>query len=478
MKRIGVILLCAVLAAGTAWVFAGCSAKEERSAYTIHAELEGNVLTGTTDFRFVNGEETSFTELKFNLYGNAYRDGAAYKPISAAFASAYYGGESYGGMEILSVSPCASWEICGEDENILRVVLAEEVFSGESAQVRIEYTLTLANVNHRTGVTERAVNLGNFYPVLCAYEAGKGFYECEYYADGDPFYSECADYSVTFTVPAGYTAAASGQTISAESGGGKRTYTYALENARDFAVVCGESYEIMQTQADGVHILYYYYDDGEAEKTLALLADCVRYFSEKFGDFPYETYSAVQTGFCFGGMEYPGLSMLSDALTLSDYRYTAVHETAHQWWYAAVGNNELEHAWMDEGLAEYSSYLFFAERQEYGISASARLDAAHTAYNALCSVQSQVFGRADTTMDRKLGAYGGYEYVVIAYDKGMLLFDTLRAALGDRQFFAGLQRYYREYSGGIARPEDLAAAFKNAGASGVIASFTDGTAVL
>ncbi len=39
MKRIGVILLCAVLAAGTAWVFAGCSAKEERSAYTIHAEL-------------------------------------------------------------------------------------------------------------------------------------------------------------------------------------------------------------------------------------------------------------------------------------------------------------------------------------------------------------------------------------------------------------------------------------------------------
>ena len=46
--------------------------------------------------------------------------------------------------------------------------------------VEIGWRLTLANVNHRTGVAERAVNLGNFYPVLCVYEDG-AFYECEYY---------------------------------------------------------------------------------------------------------------------------------------------------------------------------------------------------------------------------------------------------------------------------------------------------------
>ena len=62
-------------------------------------------------------------------------------------------------------------------------------------RIYVAYTLTLAEVNHRTGVTEHTVNLGNFYPVLCVWEAGSGFRECVYAANGDPFYSACADYA-------------------------------------------------------------------------------------------------------------------------------------------------------------------------------------------------------------------------------------------------------------------------------------------
>ena len=60
----------------------------------------------------------------------------------------------------------------------------------------------------------------------------------------------------------------------------------------------------------------------------------------------------------------------------------------------------------------------------------------------------------------------------------MLLFDALRDAVGDRAFFASLKRYYAQNSGKIATPASLSAAFKNAGASGVIASFMDGTAIV
>ena len=429
-------------------------------------------------FTFCNDEETSLSFLCFNLYGNAYREGAQNTPLTASQASAYYNGKSYGDMEIVSVSPCKDWEVCGEDENILRVDLEKELFPAESVAVNIEYVLTLAQVEHRTGVAKRSVNLGNFYPVLCAYEEGKGFYECVYSSNGDPFYSETADYEVTLTADEKYVAASSGQTVSATRKGGKMVCEYALENARDFALVLGEEYEVFQTQASGVHILYYAYDDDNVEQTLELLSDCISYFSDTFGDFPYKTYAAVQTGFCFGGMEYPALVYLSDSLSREEYLYTAVHETAHQWWYAAVGNNECEYAFLDEGLAEYSSYLFFSEYGEYGIDAAARLKTAHSACNALVSVQEQVFGEADTTMDRPLSEYGAYEYVVIAYDKGMLLFDALRDAVGDRAFFASLKRYYAQNSGKIATPASLSAAFKNAGASGVIASFMDGTAIV
>lgn len=477
MKRLSLCFVLLFLVAPLS-LFAGCSSQKENNVYRISAQFSENTLSASMQFTFYNDEETSLSFLCFNLYGNAYREGAQNTPLTASQASAYYNGKSYGDMEIVSVSPCKDWEVCGEDENILRIDLEKELFPAESVTVNIEYVLTLAQVEHRTGVAKRSVNLGNFYPVLCAYEEGKGFYECVYSSNGDPFYSETADYEVTLTADEKYVAASSGQTVSATRKGGKMVCEYALENARDFALVLGEEYEVFQTQAAGVHTLYYAYDDDNAEQTLELLSDCISYFSDTFGDFPYKTYAAVQTGFCFGGMEYPALVYLSDSLSREEYLYTAVHETAHQWWYAAVGNNECEYAFLDEGLAEYSSYLFFSEYGEYGIDAAARLKTAHSACNALVSVQEQVFGEADTTMDRPLSEYGAYEYVVIAYDKGMLLFDALRDAVGDHAFFASLKRYYAQNSGKIATPASLSAAFKNAGASGVIASFMDGTAIV
>ena len=457
---------------------AGCSPQKQWNVYQISAQFSENTLEAAMQFTFYNNQETALSSLSFNLYGNAYREGAEYPPLTASNASAYYNGKSYGQMEILSVSPCKGWEVGGEDENILRVELSEEVFPEESACITVEYRLTLAEVEHRTGVAKRSVNLGNFYPVLCAYGEGKGFYECVYSSNGDPFYSECADYDVTLKTDEKYVAASSGQTVSAAREGLFVTYRYKLENARDFALVLGEEYEVYQTQADGVQILYCAYDGENAEETLQILSECITYFSDTFGDFPYKTYTAVQTGFCFGGMEYPGLVYLSDALSREDLLYTAVHETAHQWWYAAVGNNECEYAFLDEGLAEYSCYLFFSEYDGYGISAADRLKMAHSACNALVSVQEKVFGEADTSMNRPLSEYGAYEYVVIAYDKGMLLFDALRDAVGERSFFSSLKRYYKQNEGKIATPATLAAAFKNAGASGVIASFMDGSAIV
>ena len=32
-----------------------------------------------------------------------------------------------------------------------------------------------------------------------------------------------------------------------------------------------------------------------------------------------------------------------------------VHECGHQFWYGVVGNNEFEHAWLDEGLNTFST---------------------------------------------------------------------------------------------------------------------------
>jgi len=54
----------------------------------------------------------------------------------------------------------------------------------------------LPNINHRFGYGDNTVNFGNFYPVACVYENGKGFIQDLYHSNGDPFYSECSNYEV------------------------------------------------------------------------------------------------------------------------------------------------------------------------------------------------------------------------------------------------------------------------------------------
>ncbi len=39
-----------------------------------------------------------------------------------------------------------------------------------------------------------------------------------------------------------------------------------------------------------------------------------------------------------------------------------MHEAGHQFWYGLVGNNEFEHAWMDEGLNTFSTARVLAQQ--------------------------------------------------------------------------------------------------------------------
>ncbi len=188
MKKIICFTLIACTAV-TALTFTACKKKEIKSSeYEIFAtyDSESRTLHGTMNFTYYNDTDNEISDLKFNLYGNAFREDAKYKPVSQSYTqSAYYSGASYGSMKVESVENCSGWNVGGEDENLLTVTLLSPVYPEENAKITVSYALELALVNHRTGVTENTVNLGNFYPVLCAYSS-EGFIECPYYYCGDP----------------------------------------------------------------------------------------------------------------------------------------------------------------------------------------------------------------------------------------------------------------------------------------------------
>lgn len=392
--------------------------------------------------------------------------------------SAYYAGESYGGMEVTGVENCSGWDISGEDENILVVNLAEPLYPDGRVTVNISYTLQLAKVNHRTGVTQNCVNLGNFYPVACAYFED-GFLECPYYACGDPFVSECADYDVTLECAEKFTAAASGQKISETLEGGRRKAQYSLKNARDFAFVLSDKFRVEQKECGDVTVSYYYTSDGDPQRSLTAAVKSLEYFSSEFGGYAYPTLSVVQTGFCYGGMEYPALTMIAEGAG-EDGVYTIVHENAHQWWYAMVGSNQLTNAWQDEGLAEYSTLMFFETNPDYGYTRTGLVGSATRSYRAYFSVYNQLNGGVDTAMNRNLSAYSGeFEYNNITYNKALIMFDTVRTALGDEKFKAGLKSYFNDNCGKIAPYEGLIAAFCAQGdVEGMFNSFIEGKIII
>lgn len=484
MRKNLLIFAAFLLAIATFLPFYGCQKTENRTAYDINCEFDGKSVSGTERVDFYNATDNAFTELKFNLFANAFRKGAKYSPVSAQYYhQSYKWGESYGGLEISAVrinGENVDFKVCGEDRNVLSVPLKAEVFPNERAAVEIDFKTNLAKVVARTGINADTVNLANFYPVLCGIEDG-AFYECVYYANGDPFFSEPADYTVRFTRDKKYAAASSGALVSETETGEKITSLYEISAARSFTFVLSEKFEILKETVDGVEISYYYYDDKEADKTLLAAVQAIEFFGEKWGKYPYKTYSVVQTPFVQGGMEFTALAYVSDDLESAAKKEVVVHETAHEWWQTVVGNNEIKHPFIDEGLAEYSVVLFYETHPDYGFTRENLIQSAEKTFKIYCSVYDRITGSVDTTMTRSLSEYTSeYEYVNIAYVKACVMFDWLRNTVGDEKFFAGLKRFYDENAFKTATPESLVGAFERAGANsnGFFESFFNGTAII
>lgn len=485
IRKILTLITALCLVSFISMVAFGCGTSAQNiTFYGIKCQLNGDEIIGECTVDFYNDTENAFDKLKFNLFANAFRKDAKNKPILEQYKTrAYPNGESYGEMEIKEVflgERKLEFIIEGEDKNILTVNLLEPCFPEERVKVKVCYKIKLANVIARTGVNDSTINLANFYPILCGIEKD-AFYECVYYSIGDPYYSDCANYKVEFKCDKKYVVASSGKEVSTSEVDGVKTCVYQLNNARSFAIVLSEKFQVKSCEYDGVNILYYYYDDNSPDASLEVAKESIDYFSKTFGKYPYKTYSVVQTKFVQGGMEFPALVMISDDLSEKENIEVIVHETAHEWWSIGVGNNEIRYGFLDEGLAEYSVVLFYENHAKYGLTRENMVQSAERTFKAFCSVLDHLHKKVDTSMLRALNEYQTeYEYVNIAYIKPVIMYDTLRKTVGEKKFFSALKNYYEKYQFKNATPDDLVGVFEKTGCAtnGYFRSFFDGKALI
>ncbi len=465
------LLICLV----SIFSFSGCSKNEidkvskNLSTYSISAELETENMqvNGNETVNYVNETGTQLDHICFHLYPRAFRENASLKPYTIlTVATCFPNGISYGDINILSTKVDGKekpFELVGEDEDILKIDFGFKLSAGKKVKIEISFSLKLPNSTHRLGYYQSNINLGNFYPIVCKFVDGK-FDMTPYYSTGDPFFSDISNYEVNFTYSKDYTLCSTGS-FETKANGEKLTANISARAVRDFAMCLSSDSGLVSTTSGDTKIFYMgYHDDADLNKQLSLSKKALEYFNKAFGEYPYSTLSVVKTPFIYGGMEYPNIVYISDAIDDEDeYMKVVVHEIAHQWWYCTVGNDEAREAWLDESLAEYSSALFFENNPEFGISYDDLVGTALSSYLLYVDVISTLNGDVNTKMNLHVNEYqNDYEYSYMVYVKGVIMFDALKSAVGENKLLAGLKRYYKDNKFKIATKSNFFDAFKSA----------------
>lgn len=452
------------------------------NTYDIKIEYNNEDKTASLNEKltYKNASGVDLEALYLHLYPNAFSEDVKNKPVGILNESrAYPNGKSYGGIEIENLKVNGKEleiEYFGDDKDFLKV--NSELKKGNKVEIEIDAKITLPNIKHRFGYTDQTINFGNFYPIMAMIEDGE-FVLDGYHSNGDPFYSDVANYNVQITADENLILANSGEVLNKNNSNSKVTYNVQAKVVRDFAFVLSDKFEVVSGIIDGVEVKYYYYDDENYGNNLKTSMKSIETFNKLFGEYPYKTLSVVKADFVHGGMEFPNLVYISsDVEESKDYTNVIVHEIAHQWWYGVVGNNEFKNSWLDEGLTEYSTLLFYENNESYGVSAKDLIKASTNNYSLFVELYTKVLGDVNTTMNRRLDEFDTEpEYTYITYVKGMLFFDNIRELIGNNAFFNGLKVYYSNNAFEISNPDKLLEAFEKASGKdlkGIFDSWIDG----
>ncbi len=224
---------------------------------------------------------------------------------------------------------------------------------------------------------------------------------------------------------------------------------------RDFNVVASRDYLSASTQVGDMTVNSYFLpgDEEGGRKALDWAAKALTIYQKEFGAYPYRELDVVETGTTAGGIEYPGLvavasRLYSDPARQAFFESATAHEVAHQWWYNVVGNDQVNHPWLDEALAQYATYRYFQDTT--GTRAARGSSTPWTAGGRSWTGKQKPIGLP-------VGDYTAKEYGAIVYGRGPLFFVALRDRLGADKMAELLRRYYAEQAWDIATPEEFRA---------------------
>jgi hypothetical protein len=359
--------------------------------YLIDARLDAGrrTITGRQwlTWRNISGATTS--ELRYHLYYNAFRNSASTwlrertlagrisQPLSS-LRPRDWGWTDVSTVRLIGLDGAPPIDLDDrrfvspddgnpDDRTVMVVKLPKPVAPGETLNVYLEWTSQVPRTFSRTGAIGDYFFLGQWFPKLGVLEdAG---WNCHQFHASTEFFSDYGVYDVKLTVPTGWVVGATGVEREVRNNpDGTATHRFVQEDVHDFAWTTSPRYLVKTARFEQaglpsveMRLLLQPEHAGQADRHFDATRAALRYYGQWFGPYPYPHITVIdpawQSG--AGGMEYPTLftagSYWLAPRDVADPEGVTVHECGHQFWYALVGNNEFEDAWIDEGFNTFST---------------------------------------------------------------------------------------------------------------------------
>jgi len=338
------------------------------------------------------------------------------------------------------------------DGTILRVPLPRPLPPDESITLNLDFVVRVPELidpqsfaEANLSYTSDALMAGYWYPLVAPYRSAVGWLETPWYPIGDPFVSESANYTAIITATPGVTMIAGGNLTR-----DRNVWRYDLPQARTFGFIASPLYRTLSFTSNSklyeVSILPRH--SSLAPVALQTLIKAERLFTALYGSYPYQSLRVAE----FSGpwsMEFAGFFVLG-AAEFDDYDGTQrnrlirimAHETSHQWWYGAVGNDQVREPWLDEGLARFNEVRYY--------EAFAPRDVVWWWDTVIGAARPSEPLNSPSTAFTNHG-----DYLDSIYDQGARYLDALRTRLGAERFSAFLRDLYQRGMFHLITTEDF-----------------------
>ncbi|MBL0388438.1 YceI family protein [Tumebacillus sp. ITR2] len=414
-------------------------------------------VNGTVEIHTKNDTQTVQNSLYFHLYPNQFEHTEELQtPVWQKLLGTQYNLPGWIDISRVEVN---GQEVPVQVQKTLLQVPLPSWQPGADATVKLDFHLIIPRNQGRIAYNEHEIWLGNWLPIRAVFE--KSAWRLDpYYAIGDPFYSEAANYEVNATVPNTYRIASTGSDLEISDDGKQRRYKISAPQVREFAMVAlDDTYVSSQENVGGVQVKTWYRKADNAYSVQQLhdtATKSIAYFNQHYGQYPFPEYDVVPVGFT-SGMEYPGLVFINgDYFNTPDPKgmFTVLHETGHQWWYSAVGSDQIRESWLDEGLNDYTNMRYLLENDH--MTGKGMIEAREKNLQTI-----QTYEKNGELMANSLDMFSGWSsYGGLAYQKGSLMFYHLDQAVGQETMDRVLQQYFETYRYKNAHGEDLISLFE------------------